>query len=84
MSKFESNALVWEENVVGFFWGKECVGAHQWPLGFATTLNMSDLVGCLEPDNLHRHCQPLPMIGFGSVTTTVLDRQAHIFPRAIF
>jgi hypothetical protein len=32
---------------MGFFWEKECVGAPQRPLGFATTLNMWDLVGCL-------------------------------------
>ena len=29
-----------EENVVGFFRGKECDGAPQQLLGFATTLNM--------------------------------------------
>ena len=27
---------------MGSFWGKECVGAPQRPLGFATTLNMWD------------------------------------------
>ena len=64
---------------MGFFWGKECVGAPPRPLGFATALNMWDLAGCLEPDSLHRHPQPLPAIGFGFVTTSVLDRQAHAF-----
>ena len=38
-------------NVVGFFGGKECVDAPQRLLGFATMLNMWDLVGSLEPDN---------------------------------
>ena len=32
-----------KKNVVKFFWGKECTGTPQWPLGFATTLNMWDL-----------------------------------------
>ena len=32
---------------MGFFKGKECVGAPQQPLGFAAALNMWDLVGCL-------------------------------------
>ena len=44
-----------EGNVVGFFWGNECDGAPEWPLGFATALNMWDLAGCLEPYNLHCH-----------------------------
>ena len=66
-----------EGNFVGFFWEKDCYGAPQWPLGFATTLNMWDLVGCLEPGNLHCYPQPLLAIGFGLLTTSILDRQAH-------
>ena len=68
-----------EGDVVGIFRAKECVGVPQWPLGFAMTLSMWDLVGYLEPDNLHHHPQPLPPNNFGFVTTLVLDCQAHIF-----
>ena len=32
---------------MGFFEGKECVGAPQQPLGFAAALSMWDHVGCL-------------------------------------
>ena len=65
------------ENVLGFFGGKECIGAPQHPLGFAMTVNMWDLVGCLVPDNLHSHPQPPHVIAFGFVTTSILDCQAH-------
>ena len=66
---------------MGFFWGKKCVGIPQRPLGFATALNMLDLDGCLEPDILQRHPQPLHAICFGFVTTSVLDLQAHVFSK---
>lgn len=59
-------------NLRGTFWGKEYVGAPQQPLGFATAMTMSDLVGCLEPDNLHRHPQALLVISFGFVTTLIV------------
>ena len=36
-----------EGNVVRFFWGKECAGAPQRPLGFTTALNMWDLAQVL-------------------------------------
>jgi hypothetical protein len=40
---------------------------------------MWDLAGCLEPYSLHRHPQPLLAIGFGFITSLVLDHQAHDF-----
>ena len=42
-------------------------------------LNMWNLDECLELNNLHCHLQLLLAIGFGFVTTSVLDHQAHIF-----
>ena len=49
--------------------------------GFAMALNMCDLSGCLEHDNLHHHPQPFLAIGFGFVTHSVLDRQLHAFSK---
>ena len=46
--QIESSALVWRETSWEFFWGNECVGAPQRPLGFATTLDMWDLIGCMS------------------------------------
>ena len=60
------------------FWGKECVGAPQQPLGFATMLNMWNHAGCIESNSLHRHPQMFFAIGFDFVTTSLLDRQAHV------
>ena len=79
MFKLESSALVWEDNVVGFNFGEECVGAPQRLLGVATTLNMWDLVRCLWHDNLHRYPQPLHAISFHLVTISILVHQAHVF-----
>jgi hypothetical protein len=64
---------------VGFFLEKEYVGTPQQALGFAMTLNMWDHARCVESDNLHHHPQMIFAIGFGLVTTLVLDRQAHVF-----
>ena len=66
-------------NVVEFFGRKECASALQWPSDFVTMLNTWDLAGCLEPNSLHRHPQPLLMINFDFVTTAVFNRQAHAF-----
>ena len=68
-----------KENVVEFVLKKECVGTPQRLLGFAAALNMWDLARCLEPDSLHCHLQPIPMISFGFVIISLLDHQAHIF-----
>ena len=68
-----------KRNVVGFSQGKECVGPLQRPLGFAMTLNMRDLVGCLELDNFDNHYQLKIAISFGFVANLVLDRQAYVF-----
>ena len=72
-----------EGDVVGFFWGEGMCCAPQQPLGFATTLNMWDLIGCLELDNLYHRLQLLPTIGFDFVTTSVPDHQGHTLLRKL-
>jgi hypothetical protein len=67
-----------EGNVVGFSFGKDCIGAPQQPLDFATTLNMWDLTRCLEHDNLHHRHEPLHAIGFGFNTTSILNHREKI------
>ena len=66
-------------NVMGVFLEKKCVGEPQQPLGFVMALNMWDLARCLEPNNLHHRPQLHPTIGFGFVTTSFLNYQAHGF-----
>ena len=74
------NQELWYEGKChGTFLRKECFGALQRPLDFATILNMWSLARCWEFDSLHHHPQPLPTIGYGFVTTSVLDCQTHSY-----
>ena len=80
MEKWVVSVQMWikcvsiEGDVVEFFSGE---GMCWRPLGFATTSNMWDLVGCLEHDSLHHHPQPLSSNGFGFVTTSLRDCQVQ-------
>ena len=62
---------------MGYFWKINVLAFLDGPLVLQWCSTCGTSLDGLEVDNRHRHAQPLPMIVFSFVTTSILDCQTH-------